>query len=239
MQAHARNLEDEKTKYRRAFMKALESLVGDRQPPTQYSEEREAMKDLAYESAHQASPFIGDCVIEFRQQGPCGPGRTPEARIGKAMLSALGNPIKSLMCPKKDTPTVSKSSNDRAPIATEAKRAGLTGTYQVMADISDLIPPDHIVALLTGLTLDGVQSARKYAKDDSYEFEQVSWPGGGRRKAWEVTGRPPEPEPELPPVPLTPEKRMENDITELKKLVAALIRDANRVRDTNQQGNLL
>ena len=215
-------------KYRDTFMRALNSLIGDKPLPTKYSQEWKTMKDLAHESARQTSPLIGDCVIEFRQQAVCLPPKTPEAAIGKTMINVLGSAIANLTRSRKDMPKMKQTNdNDGVPAGSES-HGGLTGQYQVMADLSDRIPPDNIVAFLTRFTVDGVSSARKSLRDDGYEFEREAWPGMTRFGAWKVTGRPPEPEPEPPPKPMSQLELLEKQVADMQELMAALVRQANR-----------
>ena len=52
-------------------------------------------------------------------------------------------------------------------------RSGFAGIFEALAVQSDLLPPDRMLAELTGVKLGTVQGARSKARADGYDFEAV------------------------------------------------------------------
>lgn len=69
------------------------------------------------------------------------------------------------------------------------KRGGFSGKYQEMADKFDILPPDEMLAMASGLTTAGIQSSRRFARDDGYVLEPFKI-NGVHQKFWHVTCRP-------------------------------------------------
>jgi len=169
-------------KFIEVYAESVKTLIGNDPIPIKNSRARKEIKAFALTEAMRAAPWAAECY-EIRRaaiaQGHRGKPRTEKERVGHSLMSDTGHVWRTL--PGRWD-------------AASSGRSGFSGLYQELASICDILPPDNVMAMAAGMTTDGVTSARAYAREDGYEFEEMSGKKMGdlrnRSAWWKVIKRP-------------------------------------------------
>lgn len=190
----------ETARYIAAYQRALRGLVQENGGiPAEYTFMK--MKKQARQIAGDEYPCAYKAVQARLQQyqGKNGKDVPPPAteleKVGYSIISTSGNATKVVrqeFAPPEDS------------IDTTVDRDGITGRYQEVAWMTDLLLADPVMAVLTGYTENGISTARHTATKDGFGFERVMpselgiWQESKIHGLWRVVKRPEMPVDEEP-----------------------------------------